>query len=105
MQPKIDIEQGPELELDPGLCSTCIHASRCTLRSDRSRPVYDCEEFSTGPSAERPGRLRIVREPDGPPNDGAEIEGLRGLCVNCDNRATCTLPRPAGGVWHCEEYR
>lgn len=29
----------------------------------------------------------------------------RGLCVNCDVRETCTLPRPEGGVWYCEEYQ
>lgn len=105
MQPKIDVEQEPVLELDQGICRTCIHASRCRLRSDPSRPIYHCEEFSAGPSAENPGRLRIVREPDDQTNAGDEQEGLRGLCINCENRSTCTLPRPAGGVWHCEEYR
>ena len=29
---------------------------------------------------------------------------LKGLCINCENRETCILPKPAGGVWQCEEY-
>jgi hypothetical protein len=28
-----------------------------------------------------------------------------GLCGLCEDRSTCTYPRPEGGVWHCEEYR
>ena len=29
---------------------------------------------------------------------------LRGLCVNCDLRRDCTYPKPASGVWNCDEY-
>lgn len=29
---------------------------------------------------------------------------LKGLCINCEHRDTCTLPRPETGVWYCEEY-
>ncbi len=29
---------------------------------------------------------------------------MKGLCINCDNRASCLLPIVEGGVWHCEEY-
>lgn len=28
-----------------------------------------------------------------------------GLCVNCSERATCSYPKPPGGVWRCEDYR
>jgi len=35
----------------------------------------------------------------------SEAERFKGLCVNCDHRFECRLPRPEGGVWHCEEYR
>ena len=27
-----------------------------------------------------------------------------GLCVNCEKKETCTLARPEGGVWRCDEY-
>ena len=33
------------------------------------------------------------------------IDLYKGLCINCDNRNTCKLIQPNGGVWHCEEYR
>lgn len=29
---------------------------------------------------------------------------FKGLCINCEHRFTCTLPRPESGVWYCEEY-
>lgn len=28
----------------------------------------------------------------------------KGLCKNCRKRKTCTLPKPDGGLWRCEEY-
>jgi len=31
-------------------------------------------------------------------------ENLLGLCKNCEKRKTCTIPKPEGGVWRCEEY-
>lgn len=33
--------------------------------------------------------------------DGSEY---RGLCRHCELCATCTLPKPEGGVWHCKYY-
>ena len=35
----------------------------------------------------------------------AEPEGLKGLCVNCEERFDCGYPKSPGGVWHCAEYR
>lgn len=42
---------------------------------------------------------------DAEPNEKDDSERFKGLCMNCDNRFDCLLPRPEGGVWHCEEYR
>jgi hypothetical protein len=34
-----------------------------------------------------------------------EIPGrMKGLCINCDDRASCQFPIVEGGVWFCEEY-
>ena len=30
---------------------------------------------------------------------------FKGLCRNCDKRENCDLPKPAEGVWDCDEYR
>ena len=97
----------PESPLPPrlhrDLCSTCRHAGACGSRSTPERPILFCELFEvavatpTAPTA----------APDaGPPEPPASAEGVeyRGLCVNCENRHECTMTRPEGGVWHCEEY-
>ena len=39
-----------------------------------------------------------------PDQNQSEKRIFKGLCINCDNRFTCMLPRPVEGVWHCEEY-
>jgi hypothetical protein len=46
----------------------------------------------------------VKTSPDPIETKGLESD-LKGLCVNCDNRHTCTFPKPEEGVWHCEEYR
>lgn len=84
---------------DAGLCGTCNYVDTCTLRARQASPVLYCEEFDVrGPVIELPVRApaATLDEPFGP--------RAAGLCVNCAHRATCTLPRPEGGVWHCEEY-
>ena len=69
-----------------GLCSSCRYSQSCTYLKSLTMPVTQCEEFEG-----------FFPEPG---DDARE-----GLCVTCDNRATCMFPRPAGGIWHCEEYR
>jgi 2-keto-4-pentenoate hydratase/2-oxohepta-3-ene-1,7-dioic acid hydratase in catechol pathway len=84
------------------LCSTCNHTEACGRRSTPERPVFFCELFeafvpvaAAAPAAAAPPR----------PADQQGAAEYRGLCMNCENRQTCTAPRPEGGVWHCEEYR
>ncbi len=93
----------PAVESAGDLCRHCAHAADCSLRAHTDQPVYECSEYDDGEPAspQRPMRLRAVA----PQERAVEPPGLEGLCVNCDNRHDCTLPRPAGGVWHCEEYR
>ena len=82
------------------LCSTCSHAETCGTRSTPQRPIFFCELFEVfaPPPVVAPA---AAREP-APRHDAGEYKGL---CVNCEHRSTCTLPRPEGGIWHCEEYR
>ena len=54
-------------------------------------PSQRSPQASTGPQ-----RPAAAPEPDGQPG---------GLCATCTEEAWCTLPRPDGGVWHCEAYR
>lgn len=82
-----------------GICSTCNHFEDCLFRRRNGQPVWYCEEFDNFVALELaaiPEEIEVV--PNG------EVK-LMGLCVNCEDRFTCTYPKPEGGVWHCEEYR
>ena len=89
-----------------GLCASCENAPSCTFTRDPGRPVLQCEEFDGGVSSPPKTAGRDVASVPRPhateDKDSAE---LRGLCVDCEERQTCTYPKPEGGVWHCEEYR
>jgi hypothetical protein len=88
-----------------GLCRTCVKAPECTFPRDPRRPVRSCDEFegADGPRSERVPRIVA---PSIFPVRGACEGGtaeLKGLCVQCARRHTCAYPKPAGGVWHCDE--
>jgi hypothetical protein len=94
----------PQMEqlVQASLCSNCRHLGDCAFLSKTSRPIQNCELYECGRS-EKP-RLLVVKK-TGPPVDGPESEdALLGLCITCDNLKSCKLPKPAGGVWMCEEY-
>ena len=82
------------------LCTTCMHARTCMHRRMTNRPIWYCEQFELPPS---PRSETVLNEVPATPVDNPG--GLQGLCANCALRETCTFPKPAGGVWHCEEYR
>jgi len=87
-----------------GLCATCTEAPHCAYAKNATRPVLYCEMFNEG----EPKEQVESEQPVSPPQSSEErepISQLKGLCVNCDHRDTCTYPKPEGGVWHCEEYR
>ena len=83
------------------LCPTCMHVDHCVLFSNGERPAWHCEEFVTAGAPPR----SVEAAPASPA--AAKPGGQRhlGLCVNCEDRDTCTFPRPEGGVWRCNEYR
>lgn len=103
------------------LCTTCTYGPTCTRRVYAGVPIWYCNEFENSDSP-----LEVVRrqkkpaqsvedetsdskpkEPesaDSSCNNAGTEPDLKGLCVNCENRQTCLLPKPEGGVWHCEEY-
>ncbi len=70
------------------------------MRAAAGPGVFSCEEFC----AEAPAATSLPPPPAAPPRAEEPIS-FKGLCANCENRATCTLLRPESGVWHCEEYR
>ena len=87
-----------------GLCVACRRDQVCHYPRNTSRPVLQCEEFEGHePRAKNPVAheestvLSRFRDP-------VQAE-VKGLCITCVNRNTCAFPKPAGGIWHCEEFR
>ena len=87
------------VDMPPGLCMTCIHVADCCSVHGSRTPVIQCELFDCGSTGCPPAATRQSRA-SSPTSYGDFV----GLCMNCDDRAECSLPRPEGGVWHCEEY-
>ncbi len=92
-----------------GLCSSCKTASGCTYTRDLRRPVLQCEEFEGyEPRIVKTTVENILLKTNpefGSSNEERDLSKYGGLCRNCEDRETCTFPKPEGGVWHCEEYR
>lgn len=93
-----------EALIQESLCANCKLQGDCVYLQKACAPVQACELYECGLS-ERP-RLRVVKKPGAAVAEPPESDDpLLGLCVNCENLRGCNLPRPAGGVWMCEEYR
>jgi hypothetical protein len=100
------ISENPERILSGGLCSTCRTASTCMYLRCSSKPILQCEEFeafSCEPKGQ-PVEPRTASVKGNPGDISKETPKYFGLCSNCKHTETCTFPKPAGGVWHCEEY-
>jgi hypothetical protein len=83
-----------------------MHSTSCLRCAASEQIVFHCEEHEVTRqetavmAREKKDDFRHVNTVD---EAGPHAYG--GLCVNCAERRNCTLPRPEGGVWHCEEYR
>jgi len=93
-----------------GICVTCNNRPEClsfqnSLRADRV--IWNCEEFDDFVPGMKSDSVNIkIKNSFKKPvyNDDIIPGRTMGLCINCDNRKTCMLPSPVGGIWHCEEY-
>ena len=98
-----------------GLCGTCPGWATCTYPIPSSRPVLFCEEFEglsdngAGPLIPATLLARAAQGQTGsmqyePRYEVSEKPSpYRGLCRACSKQEVCTFPRPADGVWNCEE--
>lgn len=106
---QVDLRPAPPRPLLPthaGLCTNCDNRATCTYPALSGTPILQCEEYVLrAPMAETAecGNPRPSRRPreTAPP---AVVDRTLGLCSNCAKAATCTFPKPEGGVWRCEEY-
>jgi hypothetical protein len=92
-----------------GLCSTCANDPSCTFPRKAGVPVMHCLEFLGETLV---ADLPVPKSPATEPRAGASptrgvdaSHRIPGLCFWCENNASCTFPRSAGGVWSCDEYR
>jgi hypothetical protein len=89
-----------------GLCLTCKKADTCNFPRDIDHPIMNCDEFDgyvlPKKSKETPYMLKS-RSASNHKNKG--ITKYTGLCINCDNRKTCTYPKSGKTIWCCEEYQ
>ena len=103
-----EIDAMQEFNGSGGLCLTCNNAPSCFHRARRG-PALCCELFDDYvPAGLRARDDRLASSADSSITSTAQVQEeaeYAGLCTNCENRRTCALPKPAGGVWHCEEYR
>ncbi len=94
-----------QIAVGAGLCRTCIKAVECTFPRDPIRPVRSCDEFDGGDTPRfvdfAPAVAPTIFPLSGAPDNGTGE--MKGLCVQCARRHTCAYPKPAGGVWHCDE--
>jgi len=90
-----------------GICPTCKNNSNCTLHVRSTKPVMNCEEFQNEAALVPAVGLLIQPKPAkrAPGAKGKRTIHAVGLCPHCESRVNCVLPKPEGGVWHCEEYR
>ncbi len=89
-----------------GLCSTCNNSPTCFFHRRRG-PALFCELFDDYVNQSVTTRKMPAQQTAPPVGARAASEDTSryaGLCMNCEHRHTCTHPRPAGGIWHCEEY-
>ncbi|RKX30529.1 MAG: hypothetical protein DRP46_05225 [Candidatus Zixiibacteriota bacterium] len=97
----------PIQEHSVGLCSTCNNAATCVYRAKRGFDAVYCEsfnDFSAPMHADEKRGDTVMGDSPEKTEKVSDLRPLKGLCVNCANRDSCTLPRPESGVWHCEEY-
>jgi len=93
-----------------GLCLTCNNAAACASSRDSDKPVFHCEGFddyehSPPKVLAKQDSLHDAFATDRGSTRALDADNFMGLCKNCDERDSCKLTEPEGGVWHCEEYR
>jgi len=100
------LAQTPIFAPHAGLCETCTYQDACGLRPDFDPPVVFCEEFCPDETGQRRKLAAVRLQSVAAPDPDLELESVEmiGLCKSCANRNRCTLRKPAGGVWHCEEF-
>jgi hypothetical protein len=86
------------------LCLTCLNEQDCMDRGTDVAPKMFCEHFDVERPTPNPWE-KDVDEQWLASEIQSENGAHRGLCANCANRHHCSIAKPEGDIWHCEEYR
>ncbi|MCX6826174.1 MAG: hypothetical protein NTV06_02735 [candidate division Zixibacteria bacterium] len=90
------------------LCSTCDNTTVCVYREAQSGAVLQCEEYSqiasSVDSLSQDQALRFSQRREPVNIETIDRLALKGLCINCEEKGSCTFSRPDEDIWHCEEY-
>ncbi len=81
------------------LCATCNNVAICVYNGQANQPVIFCEEFEASDAPQ----IRLYGVGEAVAEKSIEINKI-GLCVNCDNIATCSYSKANEEVVYCEEY-
>ena len=90
------------------LCSICFHQKKCEVEGKTGGLVTKCDDFKLDLTAVR--KLNPFADVGtGNPDEGCSANSepagrSMGLCLFCSKRKMCQLPRPEGGIWHCEDF-
>jgi hypothetical protein len=90
-----------------GICVACKIGPTCV--NAQTMTIWDCEQFE-------PYEAVVVKKFEQSvaklqhPKAGVVLTEIKsgkykGQCYYCDIRTECTLTKPKGGAWECEEYR
>lgn len=86
-----------------GVCSACIYGDDCTFEAESGGVILQCEQFELAFPAEEVRQNRTQSRTF--TRNGRDSSQYAGICSNCENRETCSYPKPEGGVWRCEDYQ
>lgn len=89
-----------------GICSACLHEEDCIYPTNEGQIVLNCGQFEPSPPMAPPNAAPAELEKLWEKSDKEEPETkFKGLCSTCEDQYVCIYPKPAEGVWRCEEYR
>ena len=85
-----------------GLCSTCKKATDCSHLKNATQAVMMCNEFESivGPADSMANGETRTEIGISPRADNERSD----LCASCKKIKDCTHPKPAEGIWRCDEY-
>jgi hypothetical protein len=105
IEEKLTLEEKINAIQELGICSTCNHLDACVNNTENWKTIWFCEEFDNYiPPKPEVLDLRTVLSGKKTGNGKDDIQPFLGLCINCESVKTCVFPKPASGVWHCNEY-